>query len=453
MGIASRKPIAEVPTQPSTPQIQAKSYKGVVYDDKNTPLHSLIAYVSGSPWSVNFYSQVLGAHNELREIDPGQSGVVQQYQKTIGLEIRVNEALTSSYDATTGITTVSGSATMYPFMRPNVSDYFVSETADNQLAIFRITQVDRKTFTRDSVFTVNYDLLGYVNVLTEIYTDLESKVIKSFHFSKDRLLEGLSPTLKTEEFAKVMNLKVLYKDLALYYFKNFFNQTYGTLVIPGQANAYYDPYIVAFLMRMVDTTDAPEIRSTKQIPTDSERFIIQSQFWELLSNKDFLGKRYSNNVMGLVNKALFNRNSFVQGLAFSNIGYVVYPITADSSAFIGDSNEVKLQSMESLIDTEGKNGTLYSAADNILVTATKTYELIKEVLVDNYYVLSSDFYRETENMSVLEILVKDFMKGNTLDLNLLYAVTDKYRQWKRLEQFYYGPILMALVKEADRAQY
>jgi len=75
------------------------------------------------------------------------------------------------------------------------------------------------------------------------------------------------------------------------------------------------------------------------------------------------------------------------------------------------------------------------------------------VLKDDFYVLSRAFYEDTADKSVLEILVKDYLKMQTLDLDKLYRLTETFKKLGRLEQFYYGPILMVLIKEADRASY
>lgn len=454
MSIAKRKPITEVvQTTASLPKVQPDSYKGVVYDDKNIPLVSLIAHITGAPWTVNYYSQIVGEHNDLREIDPGQSGIYQQYSKTVGLELRVEDALNSSYDTERGITTVTGSANVYPFMIPNVADYICAEAGANQYALFRVTQVDRKSFNRDSVHNIQYELIGYVEQNRELYDNIESKVVKSFHFSKDRLIEGLSPTLRTEDFHKVINLKSLYSDLVKFYYKSFFDIRFGTLVIPGQEQPCYDSFLANYMSTLVETTDAPEIMSVRKIPTDRETYLSQPQFWDLLRNKDYNGKAYTNNKMGLVSKTLFNRNSYVQGLAFSNISYVVYPDSPDTSAYIGTLQCIKPFVSATLTETIGQKNVEFTLTDNQLETDSRTYKLIHDVLVDDFYVLSAEFYNETAQQSMLEILVKDYLKGNTLDLNKLYAVSDTFRKWKRLEQFYYGPILMTLIKEADRTQY
>lgn len=453
MPIASRKPTAEVKTQPELPKIQPKDYKSVVYDDKHQPLHSLIAYIEGAPWTVDYYSQVVNEHNDLREVDSAQPGVYQQYHRILSMEIRVSSALMTSYDAERAITTVTGNGLVYPFIIPNVSDYFVTDTADNQRAIFRITQVDRKTFNLDSAHAIEYELVGYVSNNQEIFQSLETKTIRSYNFSKDRLIEGLSPILKSDEFEKVTNLKVLYKELTQYYFKNFFDRKYFTLIIPGQMYAFYDPYLVHYVRQITDSFDAPEIRSMKQLPTDGDHYMEQSQFWELLLNKDYNGRKRCNDQMGMVHKHLFNRSTWLGGLLFTNIDYVIYPIEPDTSKNIGETCDIKVVSLEELIETTGFKGGIESAIDNQYVTDTKTYALKHEVLHDAKYVLSNSFYQDLPDQSVLEILVKDYMKKQALNLNMLYALCNQYRAWNRLDQFYYGPILMTLIKEADRAQY
>lgn len=454
MPIATHKPTQPpVTVQSVLPKIQSESYRGVVYDDKNLPLSSLLSYIAGAPWTVDYFAQVLGEHNDLREVDTSQSGSYQQYEKTIGLEIRVENTLSTSYDSDNSITSVSGSANIYPFMIPNVADYFVAEAADSQRALFRITQVDRKTFNRDSVYNIAYDLVGMLNADNTLFADLESKVVRSYHFSKDRLIEGLSPTLKTEEYTKIMNLKVLYQELVKYYFRTFFSISHGTLIIPGQTEVYYDSFVVNYLLKIVQTGDAPEMRSLRVIPTDRDKFLSQTQLWDLLLQRDYSGRLYSNNDMSLVSKHLFNKNTFVQGIAFSNIHYVVYPVTPDTSTLIEGDVSVKLTSIQVLNDTANGKGASFTANDNAYIKAGATYPLIHEVLADGKYVLSENFYSATANQSVLEILVKDYLKGNALDLDMLYAVTNTFRQWKRLEQFYYAPLLITLIKEADRAQY
>lgn len=453
MPIASYKPDASIPAHPNLPSIQTPSYKTTVYDDKVLPLASLISYMSGAPWTVTYYQQVVGLHNDLREIDPGQENTYQSYNKIVGMEFRVKGMLSTSYNNDEAITVVTGSSSIYPFLTPNMADYFTALTADNQLAIFRISDVGRDTFNRDSVHTVEYNLVGYAPDKSELMSDLETKTIKTVYFNKERLLEGLSPILNSEDYEKVINLKALYCETVAYYMSSFFNKRYGTLVVPGQHQIVYDHFLMDYLMKIVETTDAPEIRHVRMITNDDDECMGQPQFWELLRTKDYRGRNLCNDTMGLVSKFAFCGNSYVKGINFSNIDYVVYPDDPDDSTQLTTARPYQTIGMKEIVTTTGFKGRDFSQEDNMFSRAGRTNVLIHDVLVDDKYVLSEAFYGGADSQSILEILVRDYMQGSTIDLDMLYALTSTFRYWKRLEQFYYGPILMTLIQEANRSQY
>lgn len=453
MAIAGRKPLSEVATQPNTPEVQPKNYKSVIYDDDNVPVTSLLAYVEGAPWSVDYYQQVLSKDNDLREVDTSQPSVYQQYHEIKQFEIRVNSALSTNYDSNTGITGAPGNGIIYPFLTPNINDYFVTDAGNTAKAIFRITNVERKTFNRDSAFSIEYELVNYVQQAEDIYQALLDRSIRHFTFSKERLIENLQPILKDEDYQQISSLKQTYRDLVVYYFKTFFNRRFMTLVIPGQEDGIYDPYLINLLIQIVSTNEANEIRFIKRIPTDFDPFMSQPQFWDLIQNKDYASLNMCNQKMGLVSKYLFNKNAWLQGVFFSNIEYLVYPDTPDTSTLVSENPDTKLLAAQELIEAKAVNGSIMD-----LITLTYPQNNVNipyyhPVLKDDFYVLSRAFYEDTADKSVLEILVKDYLKMQTLDLDKLYRLTETFRKLGRLEQFYYGPILMVLIKEADRASY
>lgn len=453
MAIAGRKPLAEVPTQPNTPKVQPDNYKSIIYDDDNTPITSLIAYVEGAPWTVEYYQQVLSKDNDLREVDTGQPNVYQQYNKIKQFEIRVNSALSTNYDSNTGITGAPGNGIIYPFLIPNINDYFVTDAGDTAKAIFRITNVERKTFNRDSAFSIEYELVNYVHQAQDIYQSLVDKTIREFTFSKDRLIENLQPILKDEDYQKISSLKQTYAELVTYYFKTFFNRKFMTLVVPGQDNGIYDPYMVNVLIQIVNTNEVNEVRFVKRIPTDFDPFMRQPQFWDLIERRDYDGLTMCNQKMGLVSKYLFNKNAWLQGVFFSNIEYLVYPDTPDTSTLISENPDYKLLSTQELVETTSVNGSILDLITMTYPLNNATVPLFHSVLKDEFYVLSQAFYEDTTDKSLLEVLVKDYLKMQAIDLDKLYRLTEAYRKLGRLDQFYYGPILMILIKEADRASY
>ena len=282
MPIATHKVDATLPVQASIPKIEPTNYQSIVNDDKVIPIKSLLAYIEGSSWNVDYYKQIVSKHNDLREVDPGQPNIYQQYEKITGLEIRVTTPLNDSYDSDTGITTVTGDGLLYPFIIPNALDYFIADAGDSKKAIFRITTVERKSFNTDSVFAINYDLVGYTDNAAQIYDDLVTKTIRTYFFNKDRLVDGLQPVIKEEEHNQLVSLSQAYKELVAYYFKTFFNRNVMTLVLPGQEYMIYDSFLVNYLMKLVDTSDAYEIQLVKQITTDNDLYLSQPQFWTWL---------------------------------------------------------------------------------------------------------------------------------------------------------------------------
>lgn len=456
MPIAGYKPGTQPQTKPNLPKVVPKTYKtNIVVDSPETPVKSLMAYMEGAPWAVDFFSQVVKEHNDIREIDLASTSVYQQYQRITKFEIRVGSSLTDSYDPATGITTVSGNATMVNVVVPNKLDYFISDTGDNRTGIFRITNVERKTFNLDSVFYIEYDLAGFVDTVDgkKIHDALIEKTIRTYTFSKDRLVENLPPLVREEDSQQVLNLKNAYHGIVRYYFKTFFNKNYMTLVLPGQEVSIYDSYLVNYLLKIVDTFDADEIRKIRISGTDNEKYLNQYQFWEMMLNREYQNIDETNQKMGLVAKTSFIRGSSLHGVAFSNFDYLVYPMEADTSMDVLGDDPMKPQSIESVVATKNFKNEMLGNIARQYVTSTTTYQLFPDVLADDYYVLTGDFYLNTSNQTVLEILTKDYLKGNTINLDMLYALVNSYHKWSRLEQFYYGPILLTLIKEADRSTY
>jgi hypothetical protein len=166
-----------------------------------------------------------------------------------------------------------------------------------------------------------------------------------------------------------------------------------------------------------------------------------------------------NKKMGLATKHQFNSSSYLHGFKFTNIDYMVYPIDngnmnhlVDTSTRIGLIPSPKFNSytFSELFETKNIAGLLSSSIVEEYTDATGSHRLLFPVVSDDHYVLSSRFYIDAPNKSVIEILTKDYIKGNSIDRNMLNFVLERYKMLGRLEQFYYGPILMTILKDVVR---
>jgi hypothetical protein len=446
--IAKLKPDYSSPVVSADQKIEPPQYKGVIVDDKQLPLGSLINYVEGAPWTVNYYSQVLGRDSDLRDFDPGQPNLYQQYSKITAAEIRVTTALNASMNAEDATETVTGTAILYPFMTPNKGDMFVANVGGGRDAVFVVDNIDRKSFNREAVFSIDYHMAFFVDADPDRFKILEDKVIRQYYFHKDRLTAGQSPTVIDTDHQRILDFKDAYRNLVSYYFKVFYAPRRSTLIIPGQFDDCYDPFVVNYVLQLVDVMDALEIKYIKELNMEKDPFLSQPQFWSVMASRNYIELSHCNQVMTLVGTNQFGFDPLLNSLAYTGVQHIVYPKKVDSSILDPDALDFKYESMASLLEVKNDQGVMHSISSDLYQDLNKSYPYANEVLVDDNYVLSSNFYSGTPNQTVLESLTTDYLLGNVIDGQKLSALCDRYRTWGRLEQFYYIPILMTLIKTA-----
>lgn len=454
MPIASFKPEAVSPIDAVLPTIEPTDYKSVTVDNNVKPLGSLISYVEGAPWTVEYYSQVLGEHSDLREYDSGQSAAYQPYQRIKNLEIRVTAPLTGNQDEETATMVITGSAICYPYLIPNAGDVFIASTATANLSLFQVTKSLRKSFQRLSVYEIEYTMVAALTTVHPRYLDLQSKVIKDFYFHKDRMMEGLTPLLIPEDHDQLLQLEMTYGRMVRDYFRAFYNPDVSSLVVPGQTIKVYDHHLTNYVLRIVEVESAEEINRIRQITSERDPFVKQDQFWTAMIQREVGPIYYGRRKMGLLSVKVSPIIPVISSLRYSGIDYMVYPIYPDTSIRTSSDPYPYISGEITITPTLSGGSDLPGllGGNRVIIDGVET-PLIYPVTRDDYYVLSQSFYEERDDTSVLERLVWDYLKGNALSLSPLTMLVQQYYHWPRLEQFYYGPILLTLIKAARMGLY
>ena len=455
MPIVKYTPTAVPAPAPELPKISSDSFKGTVVDDKYRAIHSLTAHIQGYPMTVDYYGQILGAHNDPREVDPAQAGTYQQYTRINGFDIRVTEPLDLSYDEDNTLSTITGSAYIYPDVIPNTYDYFLIKTTRGKSALFRIINVIRKSMNRDTLHEVTYVMVGYIDVAgtgKEHYDALQKKVTNEYYFHGDRLAEGKTPLLRPQEHQHIENLFVDYRRVIEYYVSTFFHLTSQTLILPGQSTAIFDRFLVDFLLKICQVNDHPLIVKIRQMNLEKDRFGEQPQIWKAIVERNPIYVAQANKYMGVVGRSQFLLDHWVVGNRYLPMDQYIYPTEGDNSVEIPTDPSIK-NTDDIIQDTTGPNGSFYSQGTNVFLSATGNVDIYKRVLVDNYYVLSSEFYSKGNNQCLLEKVLWDYLDNKALQLDEVAALTRQYYSLNRLEQFYYGPIVLLLVRDAQAGQY
>lgn len=452
MALIQRKPLEVRKDVSNVPVVQPEGYKTAVYEENNKPFQSMISYVEGAPWSVEYFSQVLGKHSELKMIDTAAHAVHQSYSRVNNLEIRVTSPLSDSYNNETSTMQTRGTGHIYGGVVPNVEDHFITATADREPTIFRLISVDALSMSRDTVYEVNYMVVGKVADNLDIANSLRGKVSKDFEFLKNRINEGNSPLVVRDDFKKLLDLSQAYKDLLNYYMTTFWSKGNRMMLVPGQDKRIYDYNIIEFLFKLVNPYDHNSLLDVQRPPNAPSVFADQTNIFDVLLERSYSRLEQCNQKYGFVRSDAGGNNSFICGPSFYDIDYIVYPKDHDTTANIPGISPLTLASYD--YKPTGRKGNPFPEPENTrFAIANGNVPLIFNAHLDGYYVFSKAFYEGTYSVSGLEILVRDYIQNKTLDINILSKLLDNYKVMLRMDQFYYIPILILLVKEASRKIY
>lgn len=453
MAIATISPDANFEPQLKLPEAQPDNYMGLTYDNNQTPVVSLLAYIEGAPWTVTYYQQILGAHNDLKELDTGLSAQNQSYSRIDQMELRVQNELEGNTD--NSFTATTGTALVYAFLEPNINDYFVTQTSYKRWGLFRVTNVNRHTWRRESVHTIEYRLVDYTERLPKEMESLKLKTTTEYVFAKDRLLEGTTPYLRTEQYQKLVDLRDSRKRIGDYYLNAFINTSCKTLIIPGQPNKrIYDSFLTDFVLATFGFIEFPQCFHIKQIPKDGDVYLDQPQFWDAIIKRDRNLFTYGNKTMMVADTGSFARNTYIKTLYSARMDMIVYPFKPDMSAISGDQLTPVAVFRDCISPTSNGDGKTPSAAEIAYTVEGKSIPAYPPAHVDGYYVLSRAFYDQVDTqLTLLELMTRDYLESKTLDLSQLSFLINLYPKMPRLEQFYYGPLLLTLMKYSDKTMY
>lgn len=419
-----------------------EGYNSELIDTRTQPAATLLTHVEGSSWILrDYYSQIKGGDNPLLGQQLNLSPLLQQYTRIRKLEFKVTQDLRSTQDPTTKEWTTIGNANVYGGLIPNSGDMFVATNADGRLCIFKITQSEKKSMLKNAVYAVEYQMSYFAE---QVYLDdFEAKTVRTLVFVNDYINFGQNPFLQEEQFDQMRMLTEYYQSIMRIWFRSFLSVEYNTFILPGQVISIYDHFLTGAITSVVTTWDAPEVRRVRRLNVDDDTNMKNSTLWDVIIQHDrFLMKEAIKRVGGMY-VGRFTFDPMLDGIRYSGVNATVYPIDPVQSFDYQRTSVVKLVDEDIVLRPTMPDWT--PPTDN-------KPPLIKPVTVDDYYVLSQAFYDQTEGQqSLLEIQVSNYMRGESTDMNVLIALAEAYNSWGGLERFYYGALLLILIKANIRS--
>lgn len=446
MPIATKK-FTEPALIVNTPKIKAKEALTPVVDTKYVPKTSLLAFVEGSSWTVTYYSQVIDKHNDVRSQDPTQSAVYQQYHEIQNLEIKVTSALSQSFDEATATMVVTGTALIQPFLIPNFGDMFAADVGDGREGVFTITNTNKKTILKDSIYEVEYRLTFYTDIEPVRRSDLVTKSIASYHYLKEFLISNQNPLLINSDYNAYNELIAKYRELSQNYMTWFFSRKFSSLTIPSQVNYIYDHNVVKTVLAILTTQDSPEIRYIRKLNISENDYLRQPTVFDALLKRDYNLLRICNKQMGLAPVSLMFNDGMFDGIKYTGYTHLIYPTDAETSVNC-DSDSEPLFADDVLVDS---NYSKSIVVPSTITIGNNTFNYLPTTDFTTYYVFSQDFYDESIlSLSLIEALTKDYLQQKEISYTTLLSLVNNHYGWTTLQRFYYIPVLLILIKSVIR---
>jgi hypothetical protein len=319
----------EEPAAPAQVQIAAPTFRSVTVDNVVTPVPQLLTAIEGMPWKVRYFSRVLGADDSVGGQGPSTPSVQQQYREIRNLELRVQQDLTPSQDPQTQAMTYAGASVMYPFIVPNTGDMFVADLNDGRQGIFQLTLTTKKSIYRQACHEIEYKMIDFVHTVDDVrLADLLGKVIKSFEFVRDFIAYGQNPLVFEDDFEHLQYLRRNYRTILDTYLRSFYSREYDTILVPGQPFVTYDPYLTKAVLSFFETTDGATMYRARELNIDDDQAARATQLWSALLNRDARLMSEAFTQVGLVSAMSYANEPRFDGIAFSGVQYVVYPVDA-----------------------------------------------------------------------------------------------------------------------------
>lgn len=433
------------------------AYKDISVDTQYTPVGTILTAIEGKRWVVTWYSQILNRDNQLSTLQSSRLEINQQYKRIRNLELKVTQPLpvNPEFRPESQEFTVRGEANMYPGVRPNLGDLFVATLLDGRVGVFQVSEMPvQLTIYLQTTYRIEYVLREFLTA--DLQGQLDKKTVKEYQFIQSFLDSGINPVISDEAHAVYQKLMTWQDDVPRYYLTRFFNKEYGTLTLPGQGTAtIYDPFITVFIAALWSNANLGPFHGMQFLNVmDGTTRNIQTVLDALLDYDQYLMDVVTTQIP-VVSANAFLQDPFLYGASYMGVPYVRWPkFNPDNYTLQFPEQKNKIFNLRNGYRTRPQ--VRYTVDQLFPTLALDPYAQgwsigIKDTSIDEYYIFSEDFYsRRPENLSALESLVWQTLTTQQIEAGALLALFNDARNWDDLNQFYYYPIICALIPAALR---
>lgn len=403
--------------------------RSALIDSDYHPSSHLVNHMEGSPLTVDYYRQILGSDDTAKPLQLGVAAANQYYEKIRNFILRVTSPLSSSQNSDNNEFTVTGEASVFWGLKPNVGDMFIADGGEGYLALLTVTNVERLTYTKTAAYTIRFQITDRLDAnrnTSEWMQDLFGKVMRTSVFEPSLLEQYDNPFVTEEDYLSFKTVEEDQESLEEYFISKFWLPETQGYCIPNQPIATFDGFHSRFC-RQIGFFDSRRHVTVHQLGClDYEQMFT---LWDLLVEMSNRKLRLTTTKMGVYTSRSMRAQSANRGVGFSLYPYCLAPWDT-----LSISNEYTIPTAPDAFKR---------SRDDFNAELVPSY---RSVDCDDSYVLSAAFYAgSTGQMCNFERLVAAMLKSEEVDVKLVTRMTAEYYSLPLLEQFYYGPILYTLL--------
>lgn len=464
MGVITGIPKSLQPEPERVVQATPDKYKGVTVDTQFNPTDSFTTFVGGYPITVDYYAQRFSSKEGAKDYQKDLEAVYQPYKLIRGLEIVLTGNIDRNQDTTTKEFEINGNALCYSVFRPTEGDVFTFDLGDGAEYLFHVTSSKRETENSRSVTSIDFVAVAK---MSQIDADrLNERIVETLYFDKDYMRRGFNPLLRPDQVEHRNRLEDHYAVLLDMFLTRFYSRNEKTLLVPGQSVPTYDPFLTEYFTRLVAIDEYPRTHSIELLDVVQRQDLYTKTLWTVLERMEPGYLPYTTRKCTLVSTKEWRGGPVLGGIYFTRVRQCVFPLELNS--YVDSYNEPGHRLPDGTPLKPGVSSKLVSTGKMTLSYGAMTADVTEPnldgfhaelppvpkpvslpdfvpVTVDDNYVLSSGFYNN-QPQSILEQLTLQAIAGKQMSLEHLSALCEAIHQTTPLEQYYYIPVLLTLIR-------
>lgn len=437
--------VTQIQTNYKPDPIPPQPYQSAVIDSRDIRPDQLLTHITGSSIVGTYYSQILGADDDLSGHVQYRDAVLQQYIKIEKYEGKVQDDTKFTQEEVSKRMEGSLSMDTYPTgLIPNVGDRYITAGLSGTMFVYRVNSSERLSVYNGTCYRLELIPVGHAKGF--MLEDLESKVKETRVFSKNFLQYGENPIVNKGEFEALLDLASLRKMMLNDYFSRFYSQRFSTCMVPDQVVSTYDMYMIDFIKSTMEYNDHPLVWRIHQYHGGNTAQLHFISILQCLINPLVHTRA---NIFTLAHKVPARYTGSVLALSAlrtTAIGNVVYP--SNPIFNVDDTGWSPAETYE-----------IYGRADRHPVPSTiRTRNRVDDpeppfivpATFGYNYIFSEGFYAGSPQ-SLLEEQVECYLGKRPLNTHALVGLASNSRYWTNMDKFYYVPIIALLIKKITRS--